>query len=38
VLSLFGSSQMRIEYGEPNSCTWPTPGTRLSGSITFALT
>ena len=26
--SLNGSSQMRIAYGAPNTCVWPTPVTR----------
>jgi hypothetical protein len=32
VSSLPGSSQMRIEYCDPNICTSPTPSTRLIGS------
>ena len=35
--SLFGSSHMRIAYCAPNTCTEPTPGTRLTGSTRFAL-
>jgi hypothetical protein len=31
--SLAGSSQTRIARSVPNSCAWPTPGTRwISGS------
>ncbi len=30
--SLSGSSQMRMAYWAPNSCTSPTPSTRLIGS------
>jgi hypothetical protein len=36
--SLSGSSQMRIAYGVPNTCTSPTPETRLIGSSSVEAT
>ena len=36
--SRFGSSQTRIAYCEPNTCTVPTPLTRLIGSRRLATT
>ncbi|MNV49032.1 hypothetical protein D3C71_1409700 [compost metagenome] len=38
LLSLLGSSQMRMAYCEPNSMVSPTPSTRLMGSCTLAAT
>ena len=38
LLSLFGSSQMRIAYCEPKMLRLPTPLTRLIGSWTFDTT
>ena len=33
--SLAGSTQMRMARSVPNSCAWPTPGTRCSSGTTL---
>ncbi|MNR57969.1 hypothetical protein D3C85_1788580 [compost metagenome] len=38
LFSLFGSSQIRMAYWAPNSCTSPTPDERLIGSLMLEAT